>query len=637
MGQKVHLASIRSKFDQSSTRLAKKHKGNSRKHFSRGSGNGMFHSMGLELVPSLKTIPFLKDAPARALRAAGKEAKWFSLKAGSPLLEAGEMADSIYFVLSGTLGAFRPRENGNMDFLGHVRAGEPVGEMALFSGGREHSSATHTNSVYALRDCEIMSISRTGFDRLIKAEPEILERLIRVILLRLRQSGRRSARSEPKVFALIATSPTIDLEMRASTLKTTLNGMGLRATVIDQAEGEDKSTAYFDNLEQNNDIVILTAELGDHGWYKLAVRQADRIWIIGRADAVPSDPILPRNNSPARQFKLVDVVLLHKGRDRLAATPGQWLSATGGDRLFHWTGHKGRDCARLARVMSGRSVGIVLSGGGARAFAHIGVVRALRERNIPIDFAGGTSMGAVIAACVAMGWSDEEIERRIRKGFVETNPLGDYTLPVVGLVRGKRVDQRLKTHFGDATIGDLEIPFFCVSTNLTDGDSHVHRRGYVRHALRSSIALPGILPPVINDGDVLVDGGVLNNFPVDIMQGLHRGVIIGSDVTRQRDGFPADEFIEPPGFLRWAIQNGLRRTPPIASLLMRAATVGVNPKANREHAHICVIPDIAKLELRDWEAYEASVEAGYKSAIETLDASDRVLSENALKQAIITA
>ncbi len=597
----------------------------------------MFHSMGLELLPSLKTIPFLKDAPARALRAAGKEANWFSLKAGSALLEAGESADAIYFVLSGTLGAFRPRENGSMDFLGHVRAGEPVGEMALFSGGRDHSSEVHSNSVYAMRDSEIMSISRAGFDRLIKAEPEILERLIRVILLRLRQSGRRSARAEPKVFAMIATSPTIDLQARALTLKTTLNGMGLRVTVIDQDEGEDKTAAYFDTLEHKNDIVILTAELGDHGWYKQAVRQADRIWIIGRADAVPSDPILARNNSPARQFKLVDVILLHRDRERLAATPGQWLSATGGERVFHWADQKEDDCKRLARVMSGRSVGLVLSGGGARAFAHIGVIKALRERNIPIDFAGGTSMGAVVAACLAMGWDDAEIEYRIRKGFVETNPLGDFTLPVIGLVRGKRVDLRLKTHFGDATIGDLDIPFFCVSTNLTDGDSHIHRRGYVRHALRSSIALPGILPPVINDGDVLVDGGVLNNFPVDVMQGLHRGVIIGSDVTRQRDGFPADEFVEPPGFVRWVIQNGFRRTPPIASLLMRAATVGVNPKANRQHAHICVIPDIANLELRDWEAYEASVEAGYHSAIKTLDASDRVLSENTMKRVTVSS
>lgn len=581
----------------------------------------MFASMGIDIAPSLKSIPFLKDAPARALRAAGREAIWYSLKAGSPLFLSGEAAHSIHFVLSGSLGAFRPMEMGQPEFLGHIRPGEPVGEMALFSGGQEHTNEPHSNSVYALRDSEILSISRAGFDRLIKAEPEILQRLIRVILLRLRQAGRRSARAEPKVFTFVATSRTIDLGHRAETLKEALNAMGLRVAIVNMARGEDKPSSFFDELEQQNDIVILTTQLSADSWYRLATRQADRIWIFGRANAVPSDPILMPSTSPARQFKLVDVVLLHHSREKLAASPTRWLSAANGTRLFHWNGVKGVDCRRLARVISGRSVGLVLSGGGARAFAHIGVVRALRERGIPIDFAGGTSMGAVIAACVAMGWSDREIDMRIRKGFVDTNPLSDYNIPVVGLVKGKRVDRRLKEHFGDATIGDLAMPFFCVSTNLTDGDVHVHSSGFLRHALRASIALPGILPPVIDDGDVLVDGGVLNNFPVNIMQALQRGYIIGSDVSRQRQGFPADEFIEPPGFFRWVINNGLRRTPPIASLLMRSATVGVNPSAGRDLTDLCITPEITGLELRDWESYDRAVESGYNAAIEAIDAS----------------
>ncbi len=577
--------------------------------------------MALDVTPSLKSIPFLKDAPARALKAAGREARWYSLPAGAALFRANETADSIHFVVSGSLGAFRISDLGEAEFLGHIRPGEPVGEMALFSGGQSHTNAPHTNSVYALRDTEIISLSRSGFDRLVKAEPEILQRIIRVILLRLRQSGRRSARAEPKVFTFVATSPTIDLAARARILKGTLNAMGLRVAIIDKSLGDDQQAAFFDDLESKNDIVILLSELADDSWYKLSVRQADRIWIFGRSDAVPSEPILPINSSPASQFKLVDVILLRRGRTPLKASPGRWLSAASAMRLFHWTGDSGMDCNRLARVMAGRSVGLVLSGGGARAFAHIGVVRALREHHIPIDFAGGTSMGGVVAACVAMGWDDKEIDWRIRKGFVSSNPLGDYNLPVVGLVRGHRVDKRLKEHFGNATIGDLDIPFFCVSTNLTDGNTRLHRRGFVRHALRASIALPGILPPVIDDGDVLVDGGVLNNFPINVMKGMHRGYIIGSDVTRQRQGFPPDEFIEPPGFLKWIFQNGFSRTPPIASLLMRSATVGVNATTGHELTDLCIHPVINDLELRDWESYDEAVEAGYEATCAAIKAS----------------
>src|SRR5690606_18411440 len=138
------------------------------------------------------------------------------------------------------------------------------------------------------------------------------------------------------------------------------------------------------------------------------------------------------------------------------------------------------------------------------AYSHIGVIRAMRELNIPIDFAGGASMGAVVAACVAIGWSDDEIDRRIRKAFVETNPLGDYNLPVVGMVKGKRVNQRLQEHFGEIDIGDLRLPFFALSTNLASGEAKLHRSGLLRDALRATISLPGILPPFVDGNDILV-------------------------------------------------------------------------------------------------------------------------------------
>ena len=140
-------------------------------------------------------------------------------------------------------------------------------------------------------------------------------------------------------------------------------------------------------------------------------------------------------------------------------------------------------------MMAGQGVGLVLSGGGARAYAHIGVVRALREAGVPLDVVGGTSMGAIIAACVAMGWDDEELENRIRRAFVETNPLGDYVLPIISLSAGKRVADRLQEHFGETLIEDLHTPFYCVCTDLISGMPYVYRAGKVREALRSTISL----------------------------------------------------------------------------------------------------------------------------------------------------
>ncbi|MEZ6022189.1 MAG: patatin-like phospholipase family protein [Hyphomonadaceae bacterium] len=245
-------------------------------------------------------------------------------------------------------------------------------------------------------------------------------------------------------------------------------------------------------------------------------------------------------------------------------------------------------------------------------------MRALREAGLPFDVIGGTSMGAIVAACVAMGWDDNEIELRIRKAFVESNPLGDYVLPVVGLVRGRRVEDRLQEHFGETLIEDLGMPFFAVSTNLVAGDIRIHRGGLLRRALRASISLPGILPPVV-DGDhgLLVDGAVLRNFPVDVLKDLHRGPIIGVDVAR-RDGIDLEDFRDPPGFMGWVAAHGWQAAPPIASLLMRAATLAVDPWEGRSGADLLIAPEMPDLDMRDWKRFDEAVAAGYEAAVAAL-------------------
>jgi NTE family protein len=574
--------------------------------------------------PDLKAIPLLKDVSQRAMRSAGKEARWFSLPAGQPLFLAGEIADSIFFVVSGSLGAFGA---GN-EFIGHIRPGEPVGEMALFLGGTDLNgdgiieNKPHTGSVYALRDSEVVALSRTGWNRLVKSEPELLEGMIRIILRRLGRTGKRDLATLPKVYTLLATSPTIDLRHRARALRESLMKFGQKVAIIDEIQGDEKPAAFFDELEHNNDTVILIAAIGDSSWFRLATRQADRIWVLARGDARPSVPLMPEESSPAQRLKLVDVLLLHPGTERRAAGPEEWRSAAGAQRVFHWYGDDQSDAMRLARVMTGRSVGIVLSGGGARAYSHIGALRAIREKGIPIDFCGGASMGAVLAACVAMGWSDSEIDRRIRKAFVESSPLGDYTLPVVGMVKGKRVNARLQEHFGETDISDLKIPFYALSTNLTSGHVHIHRSGSLRQALRATISLPGILPPVVEGEDILVDGGVLDNFPVETMRDSHQGFVIGSDVSGQPEGLNREEFARPLNFFQWVARNGFSQPPPIAGLLMRAATVRNDPRLGRDLADVVILPDLPGIELRDWTAYDDAVEAGYVAAKIALESSD---------------
>jgi NTE family protein len=283
-----------------------------------------------------------------------------------------------------------------------------------------------------------------------------------------------------------------------------------------------------------------------------------------------------------------------------------------------------KDIARLARFIAGRATGLVLAGGGARGFAHIGIIKALSEAGIPFDRLGGTSMGAIIAAGVAHEWGVEELTERMRAVFVTDNPLSfsELQLPLVSLMRGKKVSRKLREHFGDICIEELPRSFFAVSSDLTSGRIHVHENGVLWRALRASVALPGILPPVTHHGHLLVDGGVMNNLPVDVMRELTPGAgpVLACDITGElamtaRD----DRYGERPWWrLIW---QGLKGNPGILSILMRSGTVGSEAQRRivREQCDYLIEPPLPAIGMRDWSRFDQAVQEGYDAARAAMD------------------
>ncbi len=548
----------------------------------------------------LSYFKLFHDEPLRTLIDRGR---WFSLRGGLELFRQGEPATAVYFVLTGRLIVVRKSEAGEQ-VVGYVRSGEPVGEMSLLAGDERSAS------VYALRDTELLAVDKAEAEALLDSSADFSHALATSIVARARRPNASFNDSSPRVFALIGSSPSIDIDAHAREIASDVRRYGKSALIIN--DPDSLAEGGFDELEASSDVVILTARVGDSPAYRFALRHADRFFIFARQDARPPRPfpLATTEDAPARRFRLVDIVLLHEGVK--SGSVADWVDAVDANRIFHVSGRRSEE--RLSRAIAGRTVALVLSGGGARAYAHIGAVKALRERKVPIDFVAGASMGAIIAACVAMGWNDAEIEARIRDGFVASNPLGDHVLPVVALTRGVRVEERLKRHFGDVRIEDLETPFFCISSEMTKGQTRIHRRGLLRDALRASIALPGILPPVVSDGELLVDGAVMNNFPTDLMTNLHRGVTIGIDVARE-GSISTDAFVDPPDFLNWIWRNGFRTAPPIVSLLMRAATARQELRPRDNPADILVTPEVAGVELRDWKEYDRAVIDGYAATL----------------------
>jgi NTE family protein len=563
----------------------------------------------------LAEMPLFSGLDPGLLREIASVVEWLTLPGGATLFSAGDPPDALYMVLSGCLGAFSA-DPTRRRFLARIAAGDMVGEMGLISG-RPRSA-----DVVALRDTELARISAQAFNEVLRGQPEAMLRIARLTVDRLAQSQSPAAAARSRgacTFTVLPQSVEVDFGGFASRLVKALAELG-RAELVWSVRAKTHTSQWFNKIEAANDYVVYVADPTPDRWTKLCVRQADALLLLARAESPAGGWAAlrgPHDHSMAPQRS--ELILLH---DRALETgaAARWLADL--PEVPHHHVQDPGDYSRLARVLTGRGVGLVFSGGGARGFAHIGIVRALREARIPIDLVGGTSMGAILGAGVALRWSIDELTERFRRAFVDSRPLRDYTLPFVSLVSGRKVSARLHEAFGDLTIEDLPLEFFCVSSNLTTGQMMVHRRGTLWRWLRASVAVPGVLPPVLHHGEVLVDGAAMNNLPVDVMRELGRGPVIGSDVGADRAFAAASEETDVPlpwQLLRWT--KARRRCPSIFQILWRAGMVNSTAStiAHRAQSDLILQPSLAGVDMLNWDAFDRAIQAGYEYAVKKLE------------------
>ena len=544
-------------------------------------------------------------------------ASWFALTGGETLFAEGDAADTLYLLRSGRLGVFRrdPDEDRPPQFVGVIRPGEPAGEMAMLAG------TTHTADVVALRDSEILALPRDAFFEAARTEPDLMVELSRLMIQRARD--RRSGGGEPSVFGFISARPR-PIRAFVERIAAAIEADGFTCQVIDQS-ALSSAVEWFSRVEDAHDYVLYVAEMDEPAWAALCARQVDRVFVVGAGLMAPPNRPLPHAGVLDAQRR-TDLILLRDPRMARPANTGVWLDAISPGRWFQAVEGDQADAERMGRVITGSAVGVVMSGGGARAYAHIGALRALSEAGVPIDFVGGASMGAVIAAGPALNWSLEELEARIRRAFVTSDPLSDITFPMLAMTRARKVDRLLEEAYGDIDLADLHRPFFAASTNLTSGKLEVHRRGLMRRAMRASIAIPGILPPVVIDDQVLVDGAVLKNLPAEVMRNMTSGPVIGIDMSEAR-GVDPHMIQHPPSIWRLIATGAWRRGPPIVSILMRSATLTTDAdlESSRAATDLLIQPRPDGIDIRDWKAYDPAVDAGYRVTRQTLDGLDRPL------------
>jgi predicted acylesterase/phospholipase RssA len=290
-----------------------------------------------------------------------------------------------------------------------------------------------------------------------------------------------------------------------------------------------------------------------------------------------------------------------------AGAAARWSRLAGVERHVHLSGAGGDgSLSRLVRLIDGTATGLALAGGGARGFAHIGVLQALAAAGIPVDFICGTSMGAIIAAQYAAGFGIEQIVCNVRRGYVGTSSLADLTLPRVALYSGRATARKLKAIFGDTAIEDLPVPFFAVAADLCSAEAVELDRGPVWQAVKISSSIPGMLPPTLQDGQLLVDGGLLDNLPVGALRRRLSGRIIAADVS------VANEFAE--------LADGNSRLPGIGQILMRTSQLA-SVKHSRDAgtpADLYLNPALYDVGMTDFARIDEIMARGFAHASERL-------------------
>ena len=570
-----------------------------------------------------------------ALQDLESELQLVTLRSGEMLHRQGDSGDTLGIVVSGRLRIIVRRESGEQ-YEAELGRGETVGEMSVMS------SEPRTASVVAIRDTHVAVLSRAGYERLLVKHPLTITQIVTGSLInRLRNmNGGVQRKSTLTTVALVPASRDVPFGSFAAELAASFARIGktrlLSSDSVDRSLGKKGAAQvteqhgrhvtmieWLHKQELDHEYIIYQLDPDLSEWSRRCIRQSDQVLIVGEGCCSGEIGELERHLLPS-QRKTLALLQTSKEPARSAA----WIDNRQVERHHHVRLGEVRDMDRLARFLTGRAVGVALGGGFARGLAHLGVIRAMHELGMPIDAIGGSSMGSLVGALWVQGWDFDRIVAETRAGCEES--FNDLTFPFAAFKKGKKFSNLIQSFHGERQIEDLFLPFFCVSANLNRAEAVVHRRGSLAKAVLASTRAPAIFPPVVYDGELHVDGGVLNNVPVDIMKSfVNGGTVIGVDASPPHELNPmADYGNEVDG---WRAMNLYfnpfmkKKKVPLPNLmlvLMRTIEFGgLSHKRNTAHiADVYLRPPLLKFKRTDFFAAGEIAQVGYDHAREQLGA-----------------
>ncbi|XP_063265796.1 patatin-like phospholipase domain-containing protein 7 isoform X2 [Prinia subflava] len=532
---------------------------------------GVAHTVVKRMSPFVRQIDFALD--------------WMEVEAGRAVYRQGDKSDCTYIVLNGRLRSVLRMDDGKKHLTGEYGRGDLIGVVEALT----HQPRATT--VHAVRDSELAKLPEGALISIKRKFPQVVTRLIHLlgekILGSLQQGGHPlglhsssskwdagNPASNLSTVAIMPVSEEVPLTAFTLELKHALSAVGpallLTSDNIKQRLGsaaldslhEYRLTSWLGQQEDIHRIVLYQADSTLTPWTQRCIRQADCILIVGLGDQEPTVGELERmlENTAVRAQK--QLILLHKEDGPLPSRTVEWLNMRSWcsahlhihcprrvfskrslpklvemyERVSQKAPDRHSDFSRLARVLTGNAIALVLGGGGARGCSQVGVIRALIEAGIPVDMIGGTSIGAFMSALYAEERSYNQMRIKARQWAMVMNSVFktilDLTYPITSMFSGAAFNSSINSIFKDKQIEDLWIPYFTITTDITASAMRVHRDGSLWRYVRASMSLSGYMPPLCDpkDGHLLMDGGYINNLPADVARSMGAKVVIAIDV-----------------------------------------------------------------------------------------------------------
>lgn len=591
-----------------------------------------------DLLTSLKSFKIFSSLDESASQALIGKFEQIELNPGEHLFDQGDPSDYLYLLLKGKLSAVLTTAAGENKIIGYIDAGETVGESGALTN--EPRSAT----IVAVTPATLYKMSSRDLISLCHQFPSVMFATINPIIARSQNVMQLLSEEKIKRYiALIPANKNTSIETFIEKLTTYISEFPSIILLSDYSdelkdlspEALQEKMTQIEKSKKSNQKILFLLKSHQTPLATYCFKKIEMIYIVANANTAPSidDPILNTIENRRKRIKSSPALILLHSKNTLAPrNTAKWLAQTSFSLHHHVRINTPPDLSRLVRFIRGKAVGLVLGGGGTRGWAHLGVIKAMKEAKIPIDIIGGTSVGAIIAACYATHLSYEEAHEK----FYEIIKISSHsvswrslTWPTISLFDAKNFTLSQKDVFDDIQIEDLWIPYFCISCNLSNNSEEIHRSGTLWERTRASSSIPGLIPPMVIDGELHYDGGLLNNLPADVMRQMigTKGKIVaaelnGNDTTEQKYHFPPILTFRQAFLAKLGLGYKHYKFPSFIDSFLKATFVGssLKTKHNRIVANLTVSLSLGEFSMlhADLAVAEELIEKGYQETLKQM-------------------